>query len=156
MKKKWTVFALILIAVGVYAYTSYSQNNKEEKEIEQVLSVVHDVNEVVISNNQKTIQLTGKEALPFIEKKPLVNVANYERKYGSYFEKEPKFTIQYKINKETLYTVELFQSKKSVTSLEIDPYLINEHLLVKWKGNNVLFSQHEKIESLIEYFNTNE
>ena len=156
MKKKWTVFALILIAVGVYAYTSYSQNNKEEKEIEQVLSVVHDGNEVVISNNQKTIQLTGKEALPFIEKKPLVNVANYERKYGSYFEKEPKFTIQYKINKETLYTVELFQSKKSVTSLEIDPYLINEHLLVKWKGNNVLFSQHEKIESLIEYFNTNE
>lgn len=156
MKKKWTVFALILIAVGVYAYTSYSQNNKEEKEIEQVLSDVHDVNEVVISNNQKTIQLTGKEALPFIEKKPLVNVANYERKYGSYFEKEPKFTIQYKINKETLYTVELFQSKKSVTSLEIDPYLINEHLLVKWKGNNVLFSQHEKIESLIEYFNTNE
>lgn len=155
MKKKWTIFALILIAIGIYAYTSYTQNSKEEKEIEQVLNEINQVNQIVISNNEKTIKLVGKEAEPFIEKRPLVNVAKYERKYGAYFEKEPNFTIQYKVNERTLYTAELFQSKKSITSLEINPYLINEHLLVKWKGNNLLFSQHEKMELLVAYFNKN-
>lgn len=154
MKKRWTIFALILIAVGVYTYTSYTQNSKEEKEIEQVLNEINQVNEIVISNKDHTVELTGKDAAPFIEKKPLVNIAKYERKYGSYFEKEPTFTIQYKMNGKALYTVELFQSKKSVTSLDINPYLINEHLLVKWQGNHILFSQHEKIESLIEFFHT--
>lgn len=153
MKKRWTIFALILIAVGVYAYTSFQQNNKEEAAIEKVLNKVDQVNEIAITKDQKTVKLTGNQATQFIETRPLVKIEKYERKYGSYFEKEPKYTIEYLINGKQLYAVELYQVKKSIKSLEIEPFLINEHLLVKWQGNNLLLSQHEKISKLLEHLN---
>lgn len=156
MKKRWMIFISILVVIGIAAWNMYNQNQKQQKATEDILNHVQQVDEVTISNGEKSMTFKGKEATPFIESTPLVHIEKYERTDRNYFEKEPRFIVSYKVKGKTLYAVELLQLKKKLPNDRLNDFLMNEHLLVKWQGYPMMFSQHEAIQLLVDAFNAKE
>lgn len=155
MKKRWTIFAAILIVIAISALATYESNDRQEVATEDIINRAALVDEIKITNKEKIIRIKGEEVTDYIEKTPLVHIEKYERPDRKYFEKEATYTIEYSIDGEVLYAVDLLSMKDKPTDDHLEDFLINEHLLVKWSDYQMLFSQHEQIIKAIDYFKEN-
>lgn len=153
MKKRWTIFAAVLIIIGISSLAAYENNKRQSSATEAILNTVEQVDEVKISNTKETITLKGSQATPFIETRPLVDIEIYERNDRKLFSKEASYVISYYVDNEELYHVELLPMEEKPLDDHLDKFLINEQFMVKWGDYNMMFSQHEHYEKAITYFN---
>lgn len=152
MKKKWTILAAILLIVAIVAYTTYTTNEKQQAATEDILNNVTQVDSIKLLYKNETMTLNGNEAKPFVEERPLVHIEKLERPDRKLFEKTPTYTIIYTTKGKELYRVELLPMKEKPTDDHLADFLINEQFLVKWGEFQMMFSQHEKIEELLQYY----
>lgn len=152
MKKKWIIFAAILIVIGVSALSAHDSNERQNEATEEILNKATQVDKVTITHNKEHITLKGEEAKPFIEETPLVHIEKYERNDRKLFAKDPTYTIQYFVEGKELYSVKLLAMESKPSDDHLNDFLINEQFLVKWGDYQMMFSQNEKVEAAITYY----
>lgn len=154
MKKKWTIFAAILIIIAVAALSAHDSNKRQKDATESILNKAAQVDSIKIDHKKDSMILKGKKAQPFIEERPLVHIEKFERPDRKLFAKEPTYTIHYFVKGKELYSVKLLAMESKPTDDHLKDFLINEQFLVKWGDYQMLFSQHEKVGAAIAYYQT--
>ncbi|MBQ0138830.1 MAG: hypothetical protein KBT36_06010 [Kurthia sp.] len=152
MKKKWTILAAILIVVAIVAYTTYDNNKKQDAATADILNKVAQVDSIKITHKKDTLTLKGNKAKLFVEERPLVHIEKLERPDRKLFKKAPTYTIHYFVKGKELYYVELLPMEEKPSDDHLADFLINEQFLVKWGDFQMMFSQHERIEELLQYY----
>lgn len=154
-KRLWIMIALIIV-LGAAAFTTLQQNKQQEQDVEKILDERDQIDQIVVKQEDKVIQkIVGAQSVKrYVEETPLAKIENLERSTKKKFEKNPAFTIDYKIGNDVLYKVDVFQLKKeqAVTTEEND-YIFSigqQTYMLVWQPYKERLSQNERTAQLIE------
>ena len=155
MKRRWVIFVVLMIVLGVTAFMSLQQTKDEQKDVTKIVEQRDQIDEIVVTKATKTIAtFKGDEAKAYAEPTPLAKIDNLERNTKKKFNKKATYTITYKISGEVLYEVDVLTLKKgeALTTEENDYSFTLEgrEMMLVWQPYEERLSQHEKTKQLLQ------
>ncbi|WP_010300366.1 hypothetical protein [Kurthia senegalensis] len=156
MKKKRWIMIILMIVLGIAAFTSLQQNKNAEQDVEKIINERDQIDQIIVKQEDQTIQkIVGVQSVKqYVEETPLAKIENLERSTKKKFVKKPQWTIDYKIGNRVLYSVDVFQLKKEeALSTEENDYIFSigqQSYMLVWQPYEERLSQNERTLQLLE------